>query len=312
MENNEENIQKINTLDNQNEYKINVSRAENEEPIIQFPNVENNVNIVENPQSANEVSEKSLEKLDKRDEQELNILGKFKSVEQLTKAYENLQAEFTRKSQLLKEALQNKADNLSDKTDLVTCKENENIDDFAQNENTQISEEFASNQNQPPTAKNNFSSKNDEKNAKNTSKTQKNEENSSIFDENKINQQLKSFVEKGQISKKTYLEIANKILQNSKLLDEASGVTQAVLDVLSTKENDFNTKIADTEFIVNLVQNNKNAYDKIINDYVDSCQKKDLPLFMTKNFGASIPASTPNMPTTLSEARVVLEKLLSN
>ncbi len=312
MKNNEENIQKNNTLDNQNEYKINVSRAENEEPIIQFPNVENNVNIVENPQSANEVSEKSLEKLDKRDEQELNILGKFKSVEQLTKAYENLQAEFTRKSQLLKEALQNKADNLSDKTDLITCKENENIDDFAQNENTQISEEFASNQNQPPIAKNNFSSENDEKNAKNTSKTQKNEENSSIFDENKINQQLKFFVEKGQISKKTYLEIANKILQNSKLLDEASGVTQAVLDVLSTKENDFNTKIADTEFIVNLVQNNKNAYDKIINDYVDSCQKKDLPLFMTKNFGASIPASTPNMPTTLSEARVVLEKLLSN
>ncbi len=316
MENNEEKIENINTIKNQNDITQNtVSRAENEieEPVIQFLNAENedNESIAENPQSANEVTE-NCKDLETRDAQNMNILGKFKSVEQLAKAYENLQAEFTRRSQLLKQLEQNKVDNLNKKTDLESCESEQRNIVQTQSECEQNSEICTQNVSEQPTAENDFLSENTEKSAKNTEKTQKNDENSSNFDENQINTQLKAFVETGQISKETYLEIANKIMQNSKLLDDASGLAQAVLTILSEKKTDYETKIADPAFIVSLAQNNKQAYDKIISEYVDGCQRKNLPLFMTKNFGASIPASTPAAPTTLSEARVVLEKLLSD
>lgn len=313
MENNEEKIENINTLENYDVMEQNgVSRAENEKSVIQFPNAENgnNESSAENPQSANEVSE-NCKYLKTRDAQNMNILGKFKSVEQLAKAYENLQAEFTRRSQLLKQLEQNKVDNLSEKTDLEFCESEQSNVVQTQSESAQNSEICAQNESDQPIAENNFLSENIEKNAKNTEKTQKNDENSSNFDENQINLQLKTFVETGQISKETYLEIANEIMQNSKLLDDANGLTQAVLKVLSEGKTDYETKIADPEFIVSLAQHNKQAYDKIISEYVDGCQRKNLPLFMTKNFGASIPASTPAVPKTLSEARVVLEKLLS-
>lgn len=306
MENNEEKIENINTLEN---YDVMThfgdSRAENEESVIQFPNAENenNESSAENPQSANEVSE-NCKGLETRDAQNMNILGKFKSVEQLAKAYENLQAEFTRRSQLLKQLEQNKVDNLNAKTDLEFCESEQSNVVQTQSESEQNSEICEQSESEKLTAENNFLSEN-------TEKTQKNDENSSNFDENQINSQLKTFVETGQISKETYLEIANEIMQNSKLLDDANGLTQAVLKVLSEGKTDYETKIADPEFIVSLAQNNKQAYDKIISEYVDGCQRKNLPLFMTKNFGASIPASTPAVPKTLSEARVVLEKLLS-
>lgn len=329
MENNENIIENNQKLENQkNDNVENISRAETEnmESIIQFPNIENGIESnAKNLQSANEVDEKCKLELEKRDEQNLNILGKFKSVEQLAKAYENLQAEFTRRSQILKKLEQDKVDNLSKKTDFTICDNEKKCDEESHKEND-------------------FSTENSEKNAKNTEKMQKIEdfsskvdtnenspatnaaensfENQQENDENKalqskqndseINLQLKSLVENGQISKGTYLEIANKILQNSKLLDETNGIAQAVLSLLSEKTTDYETKIADPNFIVSLAQNNKQAYDKIINDYVDGCQRKNLPLFMTKSFGASIPASTPAAPTTLSEARMVLEKLLTD
>ena len=316
MENNKEKVENINTIENENNIQQNiVARAKNEieEPVIQFPNAENedSESIAENPQSANEVSANCID-LETRDVQNMNILGKFKSVEQLAKAYENLQAEFTRRSQLLKQLEQNKADNLDKKTYLELCASEQNNNTQTQIESEQNSEICPQNESEQSPAENVIISENADNNAKNTEKTQKNNEKSSNFDENQINSQLKEFVETGQISKETYLEIANKIMQNSKLLDDASGIAQAVLTILSEKKTDFETKIADPEFIVSLAQNNKQAYDTIISEYVDGCQRKNLPLFMTKNFGASIPASTPAVPTTLSEARVVLEKLLSD
>jgi len=316
MENNEKKIENINTIENQNDIiKNSDSRAktEIEEPVIQFPTAEIDMSesSAKNLISANEVSENCKEQ-EIRDEQNLNILGKFKSVEQLAKAYENLQAEFTRRSQLLKQLEQNKVDNLDIKTDLNFSESEQNSATKLESESEQNSEICEQNESEQIAGGNAIFSKNTGNDAKNTEKTQKIDEKSSNFDKNQINTQLKAFVETGQISKETYLEIANKIMQNSKLLDDNSGLTQVVLSILSEKKADYETKIENPEFIVSLAQNNKQAYDKIISEYVDGCQRKNLPLFMTKNFGASIPASTPATPTTLNEARIVLEKLLSD
>lgn len=67
----------------------NIKNGEQPSEVLAYPDVENNVNIKEEKSEAPETSNGSL--------------GKFKDTESLLTAYNNLQAEFTRKCQKLKE-----------------------------------------------------------------------------------------------------------------------------------------------------------------------------------------------------------------
>ncbi len=298
-----------------------------------------NFDSAKNLQGADEVGANCETNIAKRDEENLNILGKFKSVATLAKAYENLQAEFTRKSQLLSKYEHSAYENLDLKTDDKFNELSENLDtDNTKNEgetaevasgestleNQKNSEKMQ--KSEEKTQKINVFSRNLEKNAhlgveQEEVLTQQNDDENELNNlenlqneqsKNDINQQIKQLCESGVVSKDIYGAIVNKFMENSALIDNPNGVTEAVLSLFLEHSTQYDKQINDPEFIVNLAKNNKQAHDEIIRDYVEECSRKKVPPLMTRNFGANIAASTPSTPTTLTEARDILEKLLLN
>ena len=331
LEVNENELDNIST-NNQGEFDF----KKMDDNIFRKSDLEYENSTVTNPQCASEVSVEGKNDIQKRDKQNQNILGKFKNVETLAKAYTNLQAEFTRKSQLLKEFerqnidnLSNKTDTVRDKTDLVeefdkavktqndevkNCKENDKclLNNEETVENTQKNEEKA----QKSDKSNDFLENKEidlefnQKNLSNLKKSNELEKTNSDLQENFIELQLKELIETNTISKDMYKEIANELLENDALLKSNNAVVQVVLKMLNEHSADYNQKINDSNFILDLALNNKQVHDKIIQDYVDRCQRDQLPRLITKSIGANILASTPSVPTTLSEAGTILEKWL--
>lgn len=329
--------EKIETIDAQNIRAQSQNNSETAPSLVGSVSDKNPVAIAnfdsaKNPQGADEVGANCETSIAKRDEENLNILGKFKSVATLAKAYENLQAEFTRKSQLLSKYEHSTCENLDSKTADKLNELSENLD----TDNTKYEGETAEvasgesllekQKNSEKTQKSNVFSQNLEENAHFGVKqvkvlTQQNDgENKpnnlenlqNEQSKNDINQQIKQLCESGVVSKDIYGAIVNKFMENSALIDNPNGVTEAVLSLFLEHSTQYDKQINDPEFIVNLAKSNKQAHDEIIREYVEECSRKKVPPLMTGNFGANIPASTPSTPTTLTEARDILEKLLLN
>lgn len=290
---------------------------------------------VKNLDSADEISAKCEQEIKNGDEENLNILGKFKNVATLAKAYENLQAEFTRKSQLLKEYERSMRENpnlateptlkIFDKDLKIVSNGDATVNELSVKYENLLKNEPINDKNEQKTNENAQEVENGLKNEFNTSKfsnqsTQENEflnnAKSEVFPNEKsadlINLQIKRLVENGVVNKETYQDIAKKFMENSTLIDNPNGVAEVVIGLLNERATQYQNEMQDTDFIVNLVKNNKQAHDKIISEYVEGCSRKTIPPLMTKTLGSSILASTPSAPTTLSQAKELLEKWLKN
>lgn len=200
-------------------------------------------------------------------------IGKFKDATRLLEAYNNLQAEFTRKSQELAELKKQniQADELSKQENALT-----NQTDLSSSENNSREETFVQNDD---------------------------------F-EAKISQKLLNFAENHPDVLEKIEQIKEEILCNKSLVNLDGGVEIAYR--LAQEKEKFSPAelISNPQFVDDYVLNNEEIKTKVIDSYIKSlAQKQTSPKLMSgqTNFSAAASAETIN---SLSDANKIFKKML--
>jgi hypothetical protein len=269
-------------------------------------------------------------------------LKKFKTTEALVKAYNALEAEFTKRSQRLRElerrikegnyGAANRSPHPYTPPTEGNCKENidtenvENQEENAENidtENTEIREENAENIDTENTEIQEENSENiDEKNAE---KQEKNGgiEARNIEDENGENVEIENaenkeeidgdfedfvekFVGKYPLAAELAAEIAAEIVGNGDSTENC--LENAYVRVLEKRYLNPENALRDEGFLEKYVFGNPIVKEKIIADYIDNLQKESLPKLMAR--GGTIPVSPPHKPKNLAEAANMAREML--
>ncbi len=198
-------------------------------------------------------------------------LGKFKSVQALMDAYNNLQAEFTKKCQKLSELQKDK----------VEEDVNESIDNIKANDDNSM--------------------KNAEINAENIEKSLINDINEENFDEH-----LNLFLENNSEASNYVEEIKNRFSASDK---KSSPIEVAWAEVLLShlKEGE---KVSDP-IINQYVLSDENVRNKVIEDYLTSLNNSKPPLIMSSKSGERLSGVMTDSPKTLADAKRLVNKMFS-
>ncbi len=241
--------------------------------------------------------------------QDMNM-GKFKSVQALMDAYNNLQAEFTKKCQKLSQLQKDKTNSALSDLDL------QEIADFENN-----------------------LTKNDVKQLKNEEKTDYIEENGEIIEKNEkekekaisINstekvefqsaeglnkdasvenagqQQLDKFLESNFDAKLYEEEIKKRFPACKEKCSDPYQVAWAEVLLSSLKEGD---KLSDP-LINQYVLSDERVKNKIIEDYLKALNASKPPIIMSSQSGERLSGVSPDRPKTLADAKVMMDKMFS-
>lgn len=226
-------------------------------------------------------------------------LGKFKNTESLLNAYNNLQAEFTRKCQKLKEL---------EKTNEANRSGYESVD-----------ETFSKADCLP------------EAECLNVEKQLKNFENAGRVEQigqagqpekgETVEQQEAGQVEQvGQtVSQDVITENAGKNEQTKyyetkaespKFEKSAIGQTENASKENSDKKNQFqNEFLKDNEFIKNFIFSHSDIKEEILKSYLEEVQKTKSPKVILSSVGCGIPLATPPKASNLEEAKEIIKKM---
>lgn len=207
-------------------------------------------------------------------------LGKFKSPQALLEAYNNLQAEFTRKSQLLKSIQKDKID--SDKT--------HNQENFEKNQENSI------------------------KNQENLQKFEEMEETIEnqdisqscvqIGDDQEYEEKLSQFLSERPEAEKYADEIKNYLKSNLNNNPFENALANVILSHIVTK------KIGDP-MIDDYVLSNEQVKNKIIENYLSELANCKPPVVMSSQGGERVSGVLPDRPKTLAEAKKIVNNMFS-
>lgn len=207
-------------------------------------------------------------------------LGKFKSPQALLDAYNNLQAEFTRKSQLLKSIQKDKID--SDKT--------QNQENFEKNQENSI------------------------KNQENLQKFEEMEETIEnqdisqscvqIGDDQEYEEKLSQFLSERPEAEKYADEIKNYLKSNLNNNPFENALANVILSHIVTK------KIGDP-MIDDYVLSNEQVKNKIIENYLSELANCKPPVVMSSQGGERVSGVLPDRPKTLAEAKKIVNNMFS-
>lgn len=214
-------------------------------------------------------------------------LGKFKDAMALLEAYNNLEAEFTRKCQLLKSLQQDKID-----------KENTQKTDTSQEKQTDFQE--------------------------NNEKTAKNHENH--VENNKLSQDEgfsseEQTIGQGDNNQEDYLSHLSQFLEENVLAKDYADEIKSYLEGNRIKNpyedawanvilNHIKVKQSDP-LISQYVLNNDEVKNKIIENYLDELQKQKPPYIISSQGGQRVSGVLPDSPKTLDEAKKILNNMFS-
>lgn len=207
-------------------------------------------------------------------------LGKFKSPQALLDAYNNLQAEFTRKSQLLSQLQKDKIG--SDKT--------QNQENFEKNQENSI------------------------KNQENLQKFEEMEEaieNQEISqscvqigDDQEYEEKLSQFLSERPEAEKYADEIKNYLKSNLNNNPFENALANVILSHIVTK------KIGDP-MIDDYVLSNEQVKNKIIENYLSELANCKPPVVMSSQGGERVSGVLPDRPKTLAEAKKIVNNMFS-
>ena len=204
-------------------------------------------------------------------------LGKFKDANALLTAYNNLQAEFTRKCQLLKSLQQDKIDGENkpaDSTEDSKIKEN--------NENI---------------TKN---SENNDENAKLSSYLSAGGEENNQDD---YLQSLSQFLEENELAKDYAEEIENYLQGNRIKNPYEDAWANVVLDHIKVKQSD--------PLISQYVLTSDDVKNKIIENYLNELANQKPPYVISSQGGQRVSGVIPDSPKTLEEAKKLVNNMFS-
>lgn len=203
-----------------------------------------------------------------------SILGKFKDATSLLNAYTSLQAEFTRKSQKLKELeKQVNTDTLSPKESAL----------------------------QPQTDKSSNVTASENKDCITTGQSL----------ENKVNNSLIAFVETNAEATEYLEDIKNELLESSELLDMGGGIEIAYRLAKEKHKSLPAELVTDAQFIQEYILSNPQITSMVIDEYIKSLAQKNItPKIMSGQSKAMVFSPNENKPQTLADANKIFSKML--
>ena len=215
-------------------------------------------------------------------------LGKFKSPQALLDAYNNLQAEFTRKSQLLSQLQKDKID--SEKLQEQENFDNEKEKSIKKQENFIELEE----------------SSQEKKETQNTEKkeTKFHEQNSAVQLGDDQEQELSQFLLERPEATKYAEEIKSYLESKTNNNPFENALANVILSHIKTK------KIGD-QIIDEYVLSNEQIKNKIIENYLSELSKQKPPLVMSSQGGERVSGVLPDSPKTLAEAKKIVNNMFS-
>jgi len=219
-------------------------------------------------------------------------LGKFKDAKSLLEAYNNLESEFTRKSQLLKQ-LQN--DNSKAEEEVLVLQDSD-----AEMENANVlSQEILKPQ------VDNFKTADIENNNTNAAKVLE-----PLGDDN-WQTKVTEFLNKHPNAKEFAAEITKTIMKNTALASDENALELAYRDVLANRYRSDNDVISDPEFVSNFVLNNNDIKQQIIKQYLNQVQNNNVPQLITGKQHSHVGMPTVDKPKNLAEAKLIVERMLN-
>ena len=220
-------------------------------------------------------------------------LGKFKDPQALLEAYNNLQAEFTRKSQLLAVLQKDKVDEAKDKE-------------------TTISEEILI-ENDKKTQKNNENSDNihhfQEQTIKSSSTIDSDnvKENQDNFhaDEQENLDKLNQFLDENNDAKAYADEIKDYLKSNNGIKNPFENVwANIVLSHIKSNEKD-------DPIINQYIFSNEDLKNKIIENYLNELSNSRPPMVLSSQGGERVSGVFPDSPKSLAEAKKIVNNMFS-
>lgn len=230
----------------------------------------------------------------------LNNMGKFKTVKALLDAYNNLQSEFTRKCQKIKEYEKDKIES----ENLTSC-ENEK----SQNENLEIKNCEKTNFEEEKIADENVFS--EKENAKQEDISEKEQE---VKKENKDNDEetllkqddLLQFLNQNNLAKNFEDEIVSLSKESENQNPFELAWAKIVLSHLDKNENKASDPI-----INQYVINDDNVKNKIIENYLTELNSQKPPITISSQKGERVCGVMPKHPQTLEEAKGIVKQMFS-
>ncbi len=210
-------------------------------------------------------------------------LGKFKDVSALLNAYNNLEAEFTRKCQLLKSL------------------QKEKIDESESEKNLQKEEEIIV-ENENLTQNDEKTEKNQENNVENV-KLSENEENSGDNNQQDYLHSLNQFLDENVLAK-DYADEIREYLEGSRIKNPYEDAwANVVLNHLKQKQSD--------SLISQYVLSSDEVKNKIIADYLNDLKNQKPPHIISSQGGQRVSGVLPDSPKTLAEAKKIVNNMFS-
>jgi len=254
-------------------------------------------------QPKNQLSQ-SLDKSNLIDEGNYNLgsegslLGKFKDVNSLAKAYTSLQSEFTKKSQKLSEL--EKQDNLEGKTKINEMTkgdiELQNNNKILQSNDSLLSE----------------TSTNDTMHSTHTNKNEIMDNdlpNKPVYLSENWSDEVAVFLDNNKNAKKFSKEIAQAILSDKDVAKLPNSLEVAYAKVLAKNFKSEDELINDENFINSYILSNDKIKQKIIQNYLNSIQH-NVPKVISGSKGGAVGLIPHNKPINLNEAGKIMERML--
>lgn len=199
-------------------------------------------------------------------------LGKFKDTKSLLNAYNNLQAEFTKKCQKLSE--------LSKELQIGD-----------ENQTAKGTENLSPNLNETPLKQNDESLQNP------------------IYKNENWKEKVAEFLQSNPQAKEYSESIANEILQDASLQNSPYALDLAWARIMQKEYVLPSTLASDQNFIREKILSQESVRTQVIDEYFKQIQNKKIPPVITSS-GKSV-GVTKSQPTNLQEAKLLVEKLFN-
>lgn len=231
-------------------------------------------------------------------------LGKFKDTESLLNAYNNLQAEFTRKCQKLSELMKS-SENLEDENANLTI-----TDNLSQKDKNETKEKLNENSKNEPLENENIHLNSNEDVSNNDEIISENkEELKPIFEKQDWHDKVASFLIENSEAKEYSGEIAN-VIMNDKELQSSPYALEIAWARIMKKEYAKPTSLAhDQNFIREKILTQDQVKMQVLQEYFKNIQNKKIPPVITSS--GVVAGVTHKEPTNLTEAKQMVEKLFN-
>lgn len=224
---------------------------------------------------ANISEQNEFEKIEKENNTEMQngSLGKFKNTQSLLDAYNNLQAEFTRKCQKLKE---------------FEKSNEENHPESLQNENKQKMSPV----NMENSVENNLPKIEQVVQFEQAQDTQREKENAGLTSGSESITNLNNQAKQNQFKQTGLGQMIASSQENS---------NQTIQSNEELLKND--------EFIKNFIKTHSDIKEEILKSYLEEVQKTKSPKVILSSVGSGLPLIAPPKPTNLEEAKEIIKKM---